>query len=246
MNKTVCFLLFVCLSACEAPQVKHKPATIVRPLSSATTHKPKKTIPWHPLETNLVNIQLLHAAIRVELKYASTDNFMKKRLYKRLNAAFLQKDIAERLAKCQASLSLIDTNLHLLVYDAVRPVSVQKEMWKALDTVPFAERVKFVSNPLNKSLHNYGAAVDLTICTSQGIPLDMGAGYDDIRAIAHPRMEDYFLASGELTTTQVDNRRLLRKVMRSQGFTNLSTEWWHFNGCSRNTARKKYRVLERE
>lgn len=246
MNKPFCFLLFVCLSACESPQVKHNSLTAPKPRAASATHKPKETIPWHPPESNLVDVQLLHPAIRVELKYASTDNFMKRKLYQRLNAAFLQKDIAERLAKCQTALSLMDSNLHLLVYDALRPVSVQQQIWKALDTIPFAERVKFVSNPLNKSLHNYGAAVDLTLCTSQGVPLDMGAGYDDIRTIAYPRMEAHFLAAGELTQEQVDNRRLLRKVMRSQGFTNISTEWWHFNGCSRSTARKKYQVLERE
>jgi D-alanyl-D-alanine dipeptidase len=119
-------------------------------------------------------------------------------------------------------------------------------MWNALDTLRPSERVKFVSNPINKSLHNYGAAVDLTICNSEGKPLDMGAGFDDIRKIAYPSMEAHFLATGELTEQQIANRSLLRKVMRSQGFRNLPTEWWHFNACSRAEAAKKYALLEKE
>lgn len=198
------------------------------------------------LINNLVDVQSLNANIKVELKYATTNNFMHMQLYERLDRAFLQKDVAERLAKCQAYLTKIDSGLHLLVYDAVRPVSVQRKMWNALDSIPEKERGKFVSNPANKSLHNFGAAVDLTICDAKGKPLDMGAGYDDIRKIAYPSMEAHFLETGELTKEQVANRELLRKVMRSQGFRILPTEWWHFNACSRAEAKLKYLALEKE
>jgi D-alanyl-D-alanine dipeptidase len=74
----------------------------------------------------------------------------------------------------------------------------------------------------------------------------MGAGFDDIRKIAYPSMEAYFLAKGELTEQQIANRSILRKVMQSQGFRNLPTEWWHFNACSRLEATQKYRLLEKE
>jgi len=198
------------------------------------------------LQNDLVDVQTLNPLIYVELKYASTDNFMKMKLYERLNRAFLQNEVAIRLAKAQLELSLIDSSLHLLIYDAVRPVSVQWKMWRALDTMPSHERGKYVSNPVNKSLHNLGAAVDLTICNSKGIPLDMGAGFDDFRKIAYPSMEAHFLSIGELTKQQVENRKLLRNVMRSQGFRNLQTEWWHFNACSRVDALTKYKVLESE
>lgn len=197
-------------------------------------------------ESNLIDIQTLNTQIMVDLKYAGTDNFMKMKLYERLDKAYLQKDVAERLAKCQTFLRNINPDLHLLVYDAVRPVSVQQKMWDALDTIPVAMRTKFVSNPANGSIHNYGAAVDLTICDANGIPLDMGAGYDDIRQIAYPRLEAQFLASGELTQKQIENRKLLRKVMASQSFTNIATEWWHFNACTRAAAKEKYLILETE
>jgi D-alanyl-D-alanine dipeptidase len=197
-------------------------------------------------EMNLLDVQSLNKDIQVDLKYAGTDNFMKIKLYDKITNAYLQKDVAERLARCQVYLTNIDSQLHLLVYDAVRPVSVQQKMWDALDTIPVSDRTKFVSNPANGSIHNYGAAVDLTICDANGTALDMGAGYDDIREIAYPRLEEEFLASGELTKEQVENRKLLRKVMASQKFTNIETEWWHFNACSRVLAKEKYSVMNEE
>lgn len=195
---------------------------------------------------NLVDVQSLNNKIYVELKYAGSDNFLKIQLYDRIRKAYLQKDVAERLSKCQELLTSIDTSLHLLIYDAVRPVSVQKKMWNALDSIPTRERGKYVSSPANKSLHNYGAAVDITICDTKGHALDMGAAFDEFNEIAFPTMEAHFLATGELTKVQVENRKLLRKVMRSQYFRNLPTEWWHFNACSRADAALKYTVLENE
>ena len=195
---------------------------------------------------SLVDIRSINPEIQVDLKYATADNFMKKRLYERLRIAYLQKDIAERLSKSQDLLSSLKAGYRLLVYDAVRPVSVQQKMWDALDSIPPNERGKFVSNPQNRSLHNMGAAVDLTIIDGRGIPLDMGAGYDDIRKIAYPTLEQEFLAKGELTEKHITNRELLRKVMKSQGFRPLETEWWHFNACSRAQGKAKYKVLMEE
>ncbi len=194
-------------------------------------------------QLNLIDIKELNSAILVDLKYATTDNFMHIQLYNRLKSAFLQKDVAIRLGKCQDYLKKLNPKFHLLIYDAVRPLSIQQKMWDALDTIPFVERTKFVSNPANGSIHNYGAAVDLTISDASGNPIDMGASYDDIRQIAYPRLEEQFLASGDLTRAQIENRKLLRKVMESQGFKNITTEWWHFNACSRNEARQKYTIL---
>ena len=86
-----------------------------------------------------------------------------------------------------------------------------------------------------------GCAVDITICKTNRIPLDMGAGFDDFRDIAFPNMETYYLKTGELTMDQSENRLLLRKVMASQGFRQLPTEWWHYNAYSREVARNMFR-----
>ncbi len=194
----------------------------------------------------LVDIKSYNTDIYVDLKYAGEDNFMGFPLYDRMKRAYLQPDVAKRLNYCQIYLSALDTSLHLLVYDAARPVSVQKLMWEALDTVPPSLRGKYVSNPANLSLHNLGCAVDITICTVDGVAIDMGAGYDDFRDIAFPNKEAKYLKSGELTKSQYENRLLLRKVMASQKFRQLPTEWWHYNGYSRDVARRMFKPLEIE
>jgi D-alanyl-D-alanine dipeptidase len=198
----------------------------------------------HP--DTLVRVDAFSTDIFWELKYATSDNFMHRILYDTLKAVYVQKDVAERLGKCQARLTELKPGLHLLVYDGVRPLSVQWEMWTALDTIPVAQRGKFVSNPRNGSVHNYGAAVDITICDADRKPLDMGAGYDDIREIAYPSLEGKFLASGALTKEQVANRQLLRTVMRSQRFINIPTEWWHFNAYPRAVVKRKYKIVQNE
>jgi D-alanyl-D-alanine dipeptidase len=235
-------LLFSCTDS--APPKKVVPKVLKASSQQVSLEKLKDTALVS--QFNLVDVQSLNKDIFVDLKYATADNFMGIVLYERLKKAYLQKDVAERLSKVQAYLSQLKPSFHLVIYDAIRPVSVQQKMWDALDSLPPVERGKFVSNPKNRSLHNLGAAVDLTILNQKGVPLDMGAGYDDIRQIAYPSMEKQFRAEGKLTDIQFENRELLRKVMKFQGFRQLQTEWWHFNACSRAEGLLKYKVLMEE
>lgn len=255
MKRLLFFILVLFVLACSREKsqdvvegVTEGVSSIVQPdtLFESGKEQQQKQVDSILFLFDLVNIREINPMIKVDLKYAGTDNFMKIRLYERMDKAYLQRDIAMRLSKCQDYLTKLHPELHLLVYDAVRPVSVQFKMWNALDTIPVPQRGKFVSSPYKKSVHNYGAAVDLTICDAVGKPLDMGAGFDDIREIAYPSKEAYYLSKGELTKEHIQNRELLRKVMRSQGFRNLPTEWWHFNACSRDEAAKRYKLLEEE
>ena len=200
-------------------------------------------VPTIKKELDLVSINQTNPEIFVSLAYASSDNFMHEVLYLKWKEAYLQKPVALMLNKAQDRLEVLKPGLHLLVYDAARPLSVQRYMWNALDSIPVKERVKFVSSPGGKSLHNLGCAVDLTICDVNGIPLDMGAGFDDMRLIAYPMHEAKYLAEGILTKDQLANRKLLRSVMRYAGFSGIPTEWWHFNACSRAEGLLKYKVL---
>ena len=195
------------------------------------------------IDSGLVNIQDIIPGILTDVRYSDTNNFMATDVYGHLNRIYLQPSVAADLSKCQSKLKEIDSSLTLLVYDGVRPRSVQQFMWDILD-MPIGEKTKFVSNPKNGSLHNYGAAVDLTIADSNGFPLDMGAGYDDIRKIAYPRHEAAYLDSGMLTLQHIENRDLLRDVMRSGGFWGIQTEWWHFNRYSRDKAKGMFDIVE--
>jgi zinc D-Ala-D-Ala dipeptidase len=194
-------------------------------------------------EAGLVNVQEVDSTIFVDLKYSSTDNFVKLDLYGDLSNCYLQKDIALKVKKAQTLLKERYPSYSLLIYDGVRPLRVQKQLW---DTIDVPEKIKhfYVAHPDSGSIHNYGAAVDLTIADSLGKPLDMGTPFDYFGKLAYPIKEMEMLHEGQLTAEEVNNREILRNVMRDAGFTSITTEWWHFNGCSRATAQNRYKIVE--
>jgi D-alanyl-D-alanine dipeptidase len=196
------------------------------------------------IDAGLVDIQTVIPQIAVDLKYSTTDNFMGIDLYGDLDRCYLQPDVAEKLKGAYDYLISKDSALTLLVYDGVRPRSVQQAMWDTLD-MPINEKVKFVSNPSKGSLHNFGAAVDITIAyNATGDALDMGAPYDHIGIEAYPMKEKQMLEAGRITKEAVDNRKLLRRSMKEGGFFNIQTEWWHFNSCYRKKAIELYEMVE--
>ena len=133
-------------------------------------------------------------------------------------------------------------DLSLAVYDAGRPMSVQQKMWNVVKDTP---KYFYVSNPARGGgLHNYGLAVDLTLCdAATGDTLDMGTRIDYMGAAAHIDREDELRCRGKLSAQAVRNRQLLRRVMREAGFKPLRTEWWHFNFKSRAEAKARYKVI---
>lgn len=92
-------------------------------------------------------------------------------------------------------------------------------------------------------MHNYGMAVDITLCNLRGDTIPMGTKIDYMGAAAHIDKEQQLVARHRISRQALANRRLLRSVMRYAGWRPLRTEWWHFNMCSRATARKYYKVI---
>lgn len=195
------------------------------------------------IEHGLVDIQQLDSTIVVDLKYSGTDNFLGMDVYGGMQRAYLQPDVAERLVRSQQYLQRIKPGYSLIVFDAARPLSVQQKMWDIVEA-PFAEKVKFLSNPANGSLHNFAAAVDVSILDKEGNLLDMGTGFDYMGELAYPALEQEMLEQGHLQSVHLENRQLLRKVMRHGGFWGIRTEWWHFNACNRAEARERYNMIE--
>jgi D-alanyl-D-alanine dipeptidase len=177
-------------------------------------------------DAGLIDIQDMDSTIRVELKYGGADNFLDSNVYGELQNAYLRVEAAAMLSLAQEKLQDLKPGYSLLVYDAARPVSVQERMWSLV--VGTSEQ-NYVASPGTGSLHNYGAAVDLTICRPDGVPLDMGTPFDHFGRESQPRHESSYLNSGALNREQIENRKLLRKVMASGGFKGIPTEWWHFN-----------------
>ncbi|MEY4540474.1 MAG: hypothetical protein RLZZ306_2231 [Bacteroidota bacterium] len=196
------------------------------------------------IEQGLVNIQEINPEILVELKYSTTDNFVGKDVYGCISNCYLQKRPAEMLSKANDFLKKKNVNYRLLVYDGGRPLSIQKILWNTLTQYSPKERAKYVANPAEGSIHNYGSAVDLTIATSDGTPLDMGTKYDFFGELAYPKKESYFLKIGKLTKQQIANRQLLRSVMKAAGYMPIEYEWWHFNAMSRQSAKATYRIIQ--
>ncbi|MCE7064494.1 M15 family metallopeptidase [Dyadobacter sp. CY326] len=194
----------------------------------------------------LVDIQTLDPSIKVELKYSTTDNFIGKDVYGDLNRAYIQPEMGKRLVKANALLKKSHPNFTLLIYDAARPNSVQYDLWNALDQlkIPAKDKKMYVADPKIGSNHNFGCAVDLTVVDGNGKPLDMGTKYDFFGPLAYPRSEEEMLKKGKLTSQQISNRKILRKVMNQAGFTTNTTEWWHFDGMSKSQARALYGMIK--
>ena len=193
---------------------------------------------------DLVNIQELDSTIFVDLKYSTTDNFMNMDMYGDLETCYLRKNPAEMLLRANEYLKATNPELNLLVYDGMRPRSIQRKLWNALDEVPETERTQYVADPEKGSIHNYGAAVDLTLAHKNGAPLDMGTKYDYFGELAFPALEDSLLSIGLLTVAQIENRKILRNVMTKAGFSTISSEWWHFNEYSYQNIQTKYNIIE--
>ena len=189
----------------------------------------------------LVNIHSLAPDILVELKYSTLDNFLAADTYDELENCYLQPKAAAMLKEAQDLLKKSHPELSLLVYDGARPRSVQRKMWALVVNTPSED---YVANPNRGSVHNFGSAVDLTIATLDGVPLDMGTAFDYFGQLAQPRHEDRFLKEKKLTRQQIDNRQLLRDVMTRAGFLSISIEWWHFNAVPVKVARTQYKIIE--
>ena len=182
--------------------------------------------------------------VMVELKYATADNFMGKDVYGCLQHAYVQKPVLDMLKKAQAALEKKHPGYHLLIYDAARPLSIQWVLWNTLTQYTPAERQKYVANPKEHSIHNYGSALDLTVADAQGKPLDMGTKFDFFGDLAYPSKEKALLAAGKLSQTAYQNRLILREAMQAAGFMRIEFEWWHFNAFSRAEAKRRFPVVQ--
>jgi CubicO group peptidase (beta-lactamase class C family)/D-alanyl-D-alanine dipeptidase len=165
---------------------------------------------------DLVELTRLDPTIKLEVRYASTDNFLGSVFYSEPRA-FLQRPAAEALVRAHRKLK--ERGYGLLIHDAYRPWYVTRVFWEATPD----DKKLFVADPSRGSRHNRGAAVDLTLYDLKtGRPVEMVGTYDEIGDRSYP---DY--PGG--TSLQRWHRELLRDVMESVGFTVYEAEWWHFD-----------------
>ena len=166
--------------------------------------------------SDLVELVTLDSTIRLEIRYATTNNFMGASMYSQ-SRAFLQRPAAEALVK--AHQALVREGYGLLIHDAYRPWYVTWMFWEATPDSQHA----FVADPVTGSRHNRGAAVDLTLYVLKtGRSVRMPSGYDEFS-------ERAYAAYPGGTDAERARRALLTRFMEAEGFTVNPTEWWHFD-----------------
>lgn len=208
-----------------------------QPLSRAMPPTEKtiacEEIPQHPDFRALASID----GIKVDLRYASANNFVGRDLYSPLDCAYIHRDAARALERVVAWLKRERKDVSPLILDAMRPQRVQEALWQALAGTGLR---LYLAEPKRGSIHSFGMAVDITLIDKSGRELDMGTPFDDLTELSHPAKEALFLAEGKLTPTHLANRKLLRNAMIHAGFHGINTEWWHFDCGDRVKVRAEF------
>ena len=180
----------------------------------------------HSSDHEMVNILDLDPTFELDIRYATDNNFMGKAVYSPEEArCLLRRPVAEALVKVHADLK--DQGYRLKIFDCFRPIAVQQRLFEVYPDPEYVAQPVFDENgkPVRGSKHNRGAAVDLTLITLDGEPVEMPTDYDDFSERAHP---DY---SGNAAYVRANVERL-SQAMQRHGFSPIASEWWHFDGPS--------------
>lgn len=181
--------------------------------AAAQTGPPKEST---KREAHLIELITLDPTIKLDIRYATENNFTGKKVYPE-GRAFLQKPAAKRVAKIHKKLK--KKGLGIVIFDGYRPWTITKLFWETV--IP--EQRKFVADPAKGSKHNRGCAIDLSIFDLKtGKLVPMPSEYDEFTERASP---DYKGGTEE----ERANRQLLRELMEDEGFTINPNEWWHFD-----------------
>ena len=189
----------------SSSKVKKEP--VKKPI---TTNTPP-TLDYEPhLWTEVIS---LDSTILLDLRYATDNNFVKEQMYD-CGRCFLRPKVARRIFRAHQILR--KKGFGLKMFDCYRPRPIQQKLW---DKVPNAN---YVTPPSRGSMHNKGAAVDLTIVNEDGDELYMGTEFDYFGEEAHHTYT-------KLPAPVLANRRLLKSTMEEVGLSAIRTEWWHYS-----------------
>jgi D-alanyl-D-alanine dipeptidase len=167
-------------------------------------------------KADLVELTTLDPTIKLDIRYASMNNFLSTPVYSQARA-FLQRPAAEALLRAHQKLKQM--GFGLLIHDAYRPWYVTKLFWEA---TPDDKKI-FVADPSQGSRHNRGCAVDLTLYDlATGKPIEMVGVYDEMSERSYPGYPGG-------TSLQRWHREVLREAMEDEGFDVYDFEWWHFD-----------------
>ncbi len=215
-------ILLVVLLCCVLPAQEAQQSFKIQPLRPVPELRAEALKAQPPVEQgeflkpDLVELVKLDPTIKLDIHYASSNNFLGTPLYEEARA-FLERPAAEALVR--ANRKLHRQGYGLLIFDGYRPWYVTKIFW---DATPPQDHI-YVADPAQGSRHNRGCAVDLTLYNLKtGEVVPMPSGYDEMSERAHA---DYPGGTAE----ERANRAVLRTAMEAEGFTVYPEEWWHFD-----------------
>lgn len=208
--------LLLCALLCAAVLSACAPAPADPPTlsTSAPMRRPTPSPTPEPADDALVPVQDFIPGLRVELKYATTDNFTGQVIYT-FTQARLRYGTVKKLAAVQQI--LVQQGYALLLWDAYRPPEAQQRLWDA------CPNPTYVANPATGgSGHSRGNTVDVTLVRADGTAVEMPSGFDDFSALAD---RDY----RDVSTDAAENAHLLEQAMEAAGFRGYGGEWWHYS-----------------
>lgn len=224
-TKMILWIVFLLLFGCQ--QTAKKKDGLKEGLTEVETESaPKDSVP-KPENGTLVKLKSLAglqdtAFVRLadysdqfqyDLRYATTNNFLKAQVY---DCAECYTRVKTAKALLKANADFMKQGYRIKFFDCYRPNSVQYKMWKIVPNP------QYVANPQKGSIHNKGGAVDITLVTLDGKEVDMGTDFDFFGKKAyHDNMD--------LPQEILDHRKLLKNTMEEYGFWSIRTEWWHYN-----------------
>src|SRR5258705_977381 len=197
-----------------SPWLKASLIILLALVVAAAQGPPAETGPFRTPE--LVELTKLDPTIKLDIHYATRNNFLGKAVYKQPRA-FLQRPAAEALGRVNQALR--KQGFGLVVFDGYRPWAVTKVFW---DVTP-ADKKIFVADPSKGSRHNRGCSVDLSLFELKtGLQVKMPSEYDEMTERSHI---NYECATPEAKVL----RELLRAAMTAEGFAVYEPEWWHYD-----------------
>lgn len=192
----------------------------------------------------LVNITDLETSIQTDIRYATPNNFVGEIIYKEPFGVYAEPRLAQAIANAQRKLSKIHPGYSIVIFDAARPLSAQKTMFKIVENT---EKEKYVANPFNEikgGFHNYGMAVDLSIANEKGELLDMGTDFDSFSEESHVGNERQMVIEGKISMQAYINRMLLYMIMGEQGLLPYPYEWWHYQLDQEEESKENFNILD--
>lgn len=196
------------------------------------------------LSFDLVNVLDVDSSLKIDVNYSNPQNAFGEVLYPAQRNLYLQPQCAMMLKLAHDELKRRRNDLRLVIFDAARPLYVQRMMWNILQKKNNPQLSMYLSDPDIESLHNYAAAVDLALADTNGHMVDMGTAFDHFGIESHIDREKELMVSGIISDTAFYHRQLLRSCMLKAGFYPIRSEWWHYNSCNLFYAQMHYTLIK--